>query len=185
MNNEDTIEDWRFNINRANEIVRLYGNQTGFFVKITLSLIATYNILYVIFSILLSFILLNFWGFILLTIAFLAYLTSAVITLILSTQSHNTQEIEPAFCHYKYIFDKKGNLIEDNLNKIRTNLSSNDFREDYRKQLINLLKFQQNYYKIARNAKRWMIISVIIFVIGLGVFTTNIILLHISLLNNQ
>lgn len=49
--NKETIEDWKFNINRANEIVRLYGYQTAYFVKITLSLIATYNILYVIFNI--------------------------------------------------------------------------------------------------------------------------------------
>ena len=172
MCNKDTIEEWKFNINRANEIVRLYGNQTAYFVKITLSLIATYNIIYVIFNIMFNFTEFKSVGFFVLTGAFLVYLISAIITLWLSTRTHDTRkkfkkcighEIKDSFCYFSYIFDRDGNFKEE----IPANLKIEDFRKDYPKQLNNLLKFQKNYFEIADTARFCMRISIGCFIIGL------------------
>jgi len=48
--NYDLIEDWKFNIERANGIKELYGTQTRYFVNLTLSLVMIYNILYALFN---------------------------------------------------------------------------------------------------------------------------------------
>ena len=166
--NEDTIEDWKFNINRANEIVRLYGYQTAFFVKIILSLIVTYNILFVIFNIYFNFISFNIVDFWILMGCFIVYLISAIIALLFSIKKDNTKDkfrIDDTYCHFEYIFNEEGKITEE----IPANLTKDNFRADYPKQLNNLLKFQKNYKDIALRAKTCMKINIIIFGICLAV----------------
>ncbi len=159
--NHDLIEDWKFNIERANEIVRLYGTQTRYFMNLTLSLITTYNILYAIFNFLLSSL-----GFFVLTISFILYMISAIYNLYLSLKKNSTAKrfkIEKyPICFYKSIFNGDEKEISKDLN-------SEDFKSDYHLQLNTLLKYQKNYYEITYRARKFLMLSVIIFSFGLTI----------------
>jgi len=158
------IEDWKFNINRANEIVRLYGIQTEYFVKLILSFIVSYNVLFLIFNAVSKFVSFNTTDFGWILGFFISYLGISVGSIIWITYSKPTKDILTSICHFKdnEYFEESVCLSREEVREI--GISETDFREDYKIQLYNLLKFQKNYYNITRKAKVLFTFNVICFV---------------------
>lgn len=154
----DLIEDLKFNINRANEIVRLYEKQKNYYLQLNIALITISSIIYAI--LLNSF---NNCGILFLTIAIMIFFAISTYNFIYCSIGNKTENIEPCLCFYR---DYTGQKIEE--------FSKNSVIKDLKTQIKNLHKFQKNYNRIAVKTRRITLVGIIILMI----------LLSLSLLGN-
>jgi len=150
MKPNDIIEDLKFNINRANEIVRLYEKQKYHYLNLNIALITIASIIYGI--LLNSF---NNWGIITLTIAILAFFAISTYNFIYCSIGNKTNGIRPSLCFYKGYSCQN---IKD--------FSKDSVLRDLKTQIYNLHKYQKNYNKIAVKTRKITLIG-IIFLISL------------------
>lgn len=159
---DDITLEIKYNIERANEIVRLYENRRRIFLEINLALVTA-------FSLVVGFLYneFNILGKSSLTISIVVYFVITLENIHYNLKRNQTNNIEPTICSYS-----RGFNIE-----IYSNFKKFDFKEDYEKQLKNLHKFQENYDKVATktrsytfNGIKWLIylliVSIIINTIG-------------------
>ncbi len=148
----DIIEDLKFNVNRANEIVRLYEKQKKDFLKLNLTLITISSIIY---GILLNFF--NNWGILFLTISLLIIFAISTYNFIYCSIGNKTENIEPSLCFYR---DYSGQMIEE--------FSKDSVIKDLKTQIENLHKFQKNYNRIAVKTRIITLVGIIILMILLS-----------------
>ncbi|GAI80534.1 unnamed protein product, partial [marine sediment metagenome] len=125
----DLIEDLKFNINRANEIVRLYEKQKNYYLKLNITLITISSIIY---GILLNFF--NNWGIGLLTFSISIIFALSIINFIYCSIGNKTKGIRPNLCFYRGYSCQK---IKD--------FSKDSVLVDLKTQIYNLHKYQKNY----------------------------------------
>lgn len=161
----DKIADIKFNIERANEILRFYENRRKTFLEINLALLPAFNIVLGVF-----FNVFNVLGKISISFSICAYFILTIINIRYNLKEHKTEGIEPAICSYTRDFD---------FCQYET-LDDYPFKIDYETQIKNLHKYQNNYDKIAKktrcytfNGLKWLlyflIVSIIINTIGIWV----------------
>ena len=149
-------EDLRFNIERANDIIRLYEDRKRVFLEINLVLVTIFSVIIglwfeneIINDIARSWIL--FW--------FAIQLICTVINIIWNLIPNKTKNIKNTIC--------KG-YTDRQIDEINVGPNSIFFTNDYKQQLKNLNKFQKNYSDIA-SITRWITFYVmILFVTGMG-----------------
>ena len=140
-NNNKLKEDLRFNIERANEIVRLSENRRYKFLEINLALVTA-------FSFLLIYILDNFniAGKMSMITSMIIYFGLTSKNIVFNLQENRTKGIVKTLCsergwkHYEF-------------GKIMIEIENYTFETDYKIQLINLHKYQKNYNKIGRETR--------------------------------
>ena len=127
---KDLIEILKFNINRANEIVRLYEKQKNRYLDLNIALITIISIIYGIF-----YKILNFGGIISLICSLTVIFSFSIANFYSSSKSNETKDISPTLCFYRgYDCEKIKNFrLNQNLGDLRT-------------QLNNLHKYQKNYH---------------------------------------
>ena len=163
MVDNNKIEDLKFNIERANEIVRLYENRRRVFLEINLALITAFSI---IFGFL--FNVFNILGKIFISISICIYFIITLRNISYNLKENITKGINPAICSYTRNF---------NITKIE-NFKEFPFEKDYETQLKNLHKYQENYDRIAKKTRDitfkglkilliLLIISIIINTVGI------------------
>lgn len=141
MADDYKIADIKFNIERANEIVRLAENRRYRFLEINLALATA-------FSFLLVYILDNFndAGKLSMIICIAIYFLLTLENIIYNLKENRTKGIIKTLCsnrgwkHRRFL--KKMNKVNDDTFKI-----------DYKNQLINLHKYQKNYNKIGKDTR--------------------------------
>ena len=149
-------EDLRFNIERANDIIRLYEDRKRVFLEINLVLVTIFSVIIglwfeneIINDIARSWIL--FW--------FAIQLICTVINIIWNLIPNKTTNIKNTIC--------KG-YTDRQIDEINVGPNSIFFTNDYKQQLKNLNKFQKNYSDIA-SITRWITFyAMILFVTGMG-----------------
>ncbi len=163
MDKEDKTADIKFNIERANEILRLYENRRKIFLEINLALLPAFSIvLGVLFNVF------NVLGKIFISISICVYFIITIINIRYNLKEHKTKDVEPAICSYTRNF---------NISQYDT-LDDYPFKIDYEKQIKNLHKYQENYDMIAKKTRDYtymglisllilLILSIIIDVIGI------------------
>jgi len=121
----DMKEDLRFNIERANEIVRLAENRKYKFLEINLALVAA-------FSFLLVYILdvFNNGGKFSMIISMIIYFIFSSANLVYNLKEKRTQGIETSICSSR---DWKPNEFEEKMK----NIDNYSFKDDYIKQIEN------------------------------------------------
>lgn len=145
----DLIEDLKFNINRANEIVRLYEKQKNYYLKLNIALITISSIIYGI--LLNSF---NDWGIFFLTIAILIFFAISAGNFIYCTIGNKTNGIKPNLCFYNGYSCQK---IKD--------FSKDSVLGDLKTQICNLHRYQKNYNRIAVKARIITLIGIITLIV--------------------
>lgn len=149
-------EDLRFNIERANDIIRLYEDRKRVFLELNLVLVTIFSVIIglwfeneIIKDTAQSWLL--FW--------FVIQLIFTVINIIWNLIPNKTQNIKKTIC--------KG-YTDHQIDEINVDSNSNFFTNDYKQQLKNLNKFQKNYSAIA-SVTRWITFdAMILFVTGMG-----------------
>lgn len=149
----DIIDNLKFNINRANEIVRLYEKQKQYYLNLNVALITITSITYgIIYN------YLNIWGI----ISFICSLTSIFVISIsnfyFSSKSNDTENIESTMCFYR-----------DNNSPSIDGLNKDLILGDLRNQLKNLYKYQENYHNIAVKTRKFTLIGIITLLISFPV----------------
>lgn len=150
MVQKDIIEDLKFNINRANEIARLYENQKNNYLNLNLASITISSIIY---GILLN--VFNNWGILFLTISLLIVFVISAINFIYCSIGNTTKGIKPTLCFHKNYSCQK---IKD--------FDKNSVLGDLKTQIYNLHKYQKNYNKIAVKARRFTLTGIISLIIS-------------------
>lgn len=161
--NNNYLEELKFNIQRANEITRLIENRRKSFLEINLALLPAFSIVLAVFS-----YVFNIWGLISISVSMSIYFGITIRNICINLRKNETDNIEPAICSYTREFDT------NNIN----NIKDFDFEDDYKKQIKNLHKYQENYDNIAKKTRSItlkgiitllisLIISIIINIIGI------------------
>lgn len=159
----DITADIKFNIERANEILRLYENRRKTFLEINLALLPAFSIVLGVF-----FNVFNVLGKISISFSICVYFIITIINIRYNLKEHKTEGIEPAICSYTRNF---------NFCQYET-FDDYPFKIDYETQIKNLHKYQKNYDKIAKKTRCYtynglisllilLIFSIIIDVIGI------------------
>ena len=164
-NNQESIttEDLKFNIERANEIVRDAQKQVKTFLEINLALVTAFSFLFV--YIMDKYTDINVsefsWG-----LSIIGYFLIIVVIIIYKLTYKTTKGIKKSICfyrHWKY-HNLKKNLIE---------IDTYSFKGDYKTQLLNLHKYQRNYDHCAKIIGNLTLIGILFLIIS---FITNIII---------
>jgi len=148
---ENNNEDLRFNIERANEIVRLAENRRYKFLEINLALVTAFSFLFV--YILEAF---NDAGKASITFSIVIYFAYTCWNIGYNLKENRTTRIKKVLCssrEWKH---------QDFIKKIKE-MKKNQFRRDYKIQLINLHKYQRNYNKIGRKTRIYTFVGLIHF----------------------
>ncbi len=148
-------EDLKFNIERAEGIVRLYENESRHFLELNLALISIY---FIIYGLLLP--IFNNWGKVLITISLIAYSISVIANIInhlIKNDTHKKYNITPTLC-FKGQCERYIDCIDE----------KTKFVLDYKNQLKNLLKYQKNYFKRAEKGRIITLIGLIILIGGIS-----------------
>jgi len=153
MNTGDKTADIKFNIERANEIVRLAENRRYRFLEINLALATA-------FSFLLVYVLdnLNVAGKLSMIICITIYFLLTLENIIYNLKENRTKGIIKTLCsnrgwkHHRFL--KKMNKVDDY-----------PFKIDYRNQLINLHKYQKNYNRIGKDTRIMTLIGLCVFLV--------------------
>lgn len=146
----------KFNINRANEIVRLYEKQKYHYLNLNIALITISSVIYRIL-----FDILNNTGIILLTFSLSIFFIISTINFIYCSIGNKTGSTKPTLCFYK----------KYNCEKIK-DFSVDSILGDLRTQLNNLHKYQENYNNIAVKARIITLIGIVFLLIS---FTISIV----------
>lgn len=134
----DLIEDLKFNINRANEIVRLYENQKRYYLNLNVALITITSITYgVIYN------YLNILGIISLICSLTLIFAISIGNFYYSSKSNETGDTKPTLCFYR-----------DNDNPTLERLNKELILGDLKTQIMNLYKYQENYHNIAVSTRK-------------------------------
>ena len=146
---------------RANEIVRLSENRRYRFLEINLALVTA-------FSFLLVYIFDNFndagkWSMI---TSMIIYFILTLANIIYNLRENRTKGIRKSICEVRgWKYHRFGRKM--------MNIKNYNFEEDYKTQIINLHKYQQNYNKIGRNTRTitftGLIILLITFIISITI----------------
>ena len=145
-------EDLRFNIDRANEIIRLYEKRRRVFLEMNLILVTVFSVTFGLWLDL-EFLKIasNYW----LLTCFIIHLLITFSNIIWNLVPNKTREIKDTICkgYSDYQIDQ---------------LNGNSFENDYKQQLKNTQRFQDNYSNIA-SITRWItLFALMSFIVGLG-----------------
>lgn len=138
-------EDLRFNIERANEIVRLYENRQKIFLELNLALMTAYSL---VLGVLFQFF--NLCGKISISIAICVYFGFTLWNVKFNLKENKTLDTIETICFKGYEGDYS------------------NFEDDYKNQIKNLHKYQQNYDKIAKKSRDITRKGLYVLIIGLG-----------------
>ena len=146
----DIVEILKFNINRANEIVRLYENQRNYYLNLNIALITITSITYgIIYN------YLNIGGIISLISSLIFIFAFSIGNFYFSSKSNKTQDIKSTLCFYR-----------DNNNSLIEGLNKDSILGDLKTQIKNLYKYQENYNKIAVSTRRATLRGIMILLIS-------------------
>ncbi len=146
-------EDLRFNISRANEIVRLAEERRYKFLEINLALVTA-------FSFLLVYIMdiFNAGGKLSMIISFVIYFGFSSANFIYNLRENRTKGISKSICGVR-------GWKHHNFRKIMINIDEYSFEDDYKIQLVNLHKYQKNYNKIGITTRLLTLMGLLILLI--------------------
>lgn len=149
--NDSIFDALKFNIERANEITRLYGDQVKYYLEINLVLMTVY-------SIILSFLWqpFNSLGKFAILTAIIAYLINTLYT-IFKVLTHPDTKKEKTLNFYK---DWNDNIDFSSFNE-------KYYFDDLCIQLKNLHRFQENYYTLAFKTSKNTLRGVVILILGI------------------
>ncbi len=132
--NENNQEILKFNIERATEILRLLENRRKKFLDINLALASAFGVVTGVL-----FPIFDICGKISVAIAILVYFLITIINIGYNLLNHTTSDIEPSLCFFRnYDWSKYNEYI---------------FKEDYKTQIMNIHKYQENYDNLAKKTR--------------------------------
>lgn len=101
----------------------------------------------------------NLWGKIVITISVIGYLLLTLKNVYYNLKENKTENIEPTLCSYS-------RWKKEDLSNLK--IDSYPFKKDLKTQIKNLLKYQENYDKIAKKSRDITRKGLYVLIIGLG-----------------
>jgi len=148
-NDNDLTNYLKFNINRANEIVRLYDQQKIYYLKLNLTLLPAYGVIYGVF---LNFF--NIWGILAFTIAIIVFFINSLINFRESSKANTTEVTKASLCFFK-----------NYTNEMLKGFSKGSILDDSKTQIENLHKYQENYQRIAIKTREKTLLGINLMII--------------------